>query len=420
VKGLSGERGGQGAAQRRLGEATVFALVVVNALGAVVDRQGQVLRGHLDERSSERRMLHDWAAKDAVGTQGNTTLTAVVTNQRMEPYALRQLTRQVHASMARAIQPFHTPFDGDVLFAATTAEVDEPTAQAPSVLGALASETVWDAVLTATAENYVGLRGFQPGDTIAGVNYSMGYRDTTVEYGDVQLVGSFDALGQRHDVVVGATRQKTTFDSYYAYGGLLGNVDINNIGAATYVTPNFNLVLNPFSRTSNVLVSYYAEATLRPVDRLTIVAGVRHDDFEVTNRVSRVKTPTDDVTVRVGGSFELLEGFNAYASYAESFIPQNGLMRNGNVIDPETATNYEVGVKGALLDNRVNVTAAMFWLTRQNVATADPANVPGQPAYVVPTGEQEHNGYEVNVRFAPNPAIRLRLATAMSMRASPR
>lgn len=258
-----------------------------------------------------------------------------------------------------------------------------------------------------TAENYIGLRGFQPGDTIAGVNYSMGYRDTTVEYGDVQLVGGFDALGRHHDIVVGATRQKTTFNSYYAYGGLLGNANINNLGAATYVTPNFNLVLNPFSRTSNVLSSYYAEATLRPVDRLTIVAGVRHDDFEVTNRVTRAKTPTDDVTFRVGGSFELLDGFNAYASYAESFIPQTGLMRNGSVIDPETATNYEIGVKGGLLDNRLNLTAAMFWLTRQNVATADPANVPGQPAYVVPTGEQEHNGYEINARFAPVPAISL-------------
>lgn len=149
VRGLSGEPGGQGAAQRQLGEAKVFALVVVNALGAVVDRRGQVVRGHLDKRSGDRRMLHDWAAEDAIGVKGATTLTAVVTNQKIDPYALRQLARQVHTSMARAIQPFHTPFDGDVLFAATTAEVDEPVAREPSVLGALASETVWDAVLNA-------------------------------------------------------------------------------------------------------------------------------------------------------------------------------------------------------------------------------------------------------------------------------
>jgi L-aminopeptidase/D-esterase-like protein len=65
------------------------------------------------------------------------------------PYReLTQLGRQVHASMARAIQPFHGLNDGDVLFAVSTAEVDNP-ALSSTVLAALASELAWDAVLSA-------------------------------------------------------------------------------------------------------------------------------------------------------------------------------------------------------------------------------------------------------------------------------
>ena len=80
---------------------------------------------------------------------GNTTLTVVATNRRLGDRELRQLGRQVHASIARAIQPFHALTDGDVLFAAATQEVaDDPAVPYP-VLAALACELAWDAVLSA-------------------------------------------------------------------------------------------------------------------------------------------------------------------------------------------------------------------------------------------------------------------------------
>lgn len=38
--------------------------------------------------------------------------TILITNQKLTQQELTQLGRQVHASMARAIQPFHTLFMG--------------------------------------------------------------------------------------------------------------------------------------------------------------------------------------------------------------------------------------------------------------------------------------------------------------------
>jgi hypothetical protein len=48
--------------------------------------------------------------------------------------------------MNRAIQPFSTEHDGDVLYAVTTDEVENPSLS-PMDLGVLASELAWDAVL---------------------------------------------------------------------------------------------------------------------------------------------------------------------------------------------------------------------------------------------------------------------------------
>lgn len=147
-----GEASGQGGAFRQVGPTKIALFSVVNAIGAIVDRDGQVVRGHLDRATGLRSPLLPGVEKRlAAGLPthppaGNTTLTVLVTNQRLDARSLRQLGRQVHASMARAIHPFHALVDGDVLFAVTTAEVDDPVLD-PVALGAVASELAWDAVL---------------------------------------------------------------------------------------------------------------------------------------------------------------------------------------------------------------------------------------------------------------------------------
>jgi L-aminopeptidase/D-esterase-like protein len=55
--------------------------------------------------------------------------------------------RQVHSSMARAIQPFHTPDDGDIRFTASTGEIAAEGIDS-TALGVVASEMAWDAVLS--------------------------------------------------------------------------------------------------------------------------------------------------------------------------------------------------------------------------------------------------------------------------------
>ncbi|GAB3468545.1 P1 family peptidase [Actinophytocola sediminis] len=142
------EFAGQGAAFGTFGEAKVLVATVVNAVGVIVDRDGRVVRGNYDQQTGERRHPSiDYASPAPVATPaGNTTLTVLVTNVRLTDVALRQLGVQVHSSMHRAIQPFHTELDGDTLFALTTDEVDLVGTAAG--LGTLASELAWDAVLS--------------------------------------------------------------------------------------------------------------------------------------------------------------------------------------------------------------------------------------------------------------------------------
>ena len=157
------QHSGQGGAFRQVGPTKIAVFTVVNALGVVVDRQGRRVRCGVDPAVRDcgtaaeylAATLQRRAARAAVpasdsapaGPSRNTTLTLVVTNQKLDFWALQRLAVQVHTSMGRGIQPFHTERDGDVLFAATTGEVAN-AALSPVDLGALASEVAWDAVLS--------------------------------------------------------------------------------------------------------------------------------------------------------------------------------------------------------------------------------------------------------------------------------
>ena len=152
------ESAGQGGAFRQIGRVKVAVFTVVNAVGAIVDRTGRVVRGNRAPESGLRTSfaadLLDGAAERKrrletapVSSSENTTLTLLAVNRRLRHLELERLAIQTHTSMARAIQPFHTEHDGDVLFAVGTGEVEgaELTLQD---LAVHAGEVAWDAVLS--------------------------------------------------------------------------------------------------------------------------------------------------------------------------------------------------------------------------------------------------------------------------------
>ena len=133
--GSGAEVAGQGGAYRVAGPTKILAFVVVNAYGCIVDRAGKIVRG---------KPAAPVAGREA--RSGNTTLSLVVTNQKLDRLQLQSIGRQVHASMARGIQPFHTRWDGDVNYMISTQDVANPELDEVT-LGELASDAMWDAIL---------------------------------------------------------------------------------------------------------------------------------------------------------------------------------------------------------------------------------------------------------------------------------
>lgn len=156
-----GMKGGVGSAALTVSGVTVAALVVVNALGDVVDpSNGRVLAGARQTDAGVE--LQDTVGSQLQGvstgmlsTGGNTTIGVIATDAVLNKSQAHRLAQMGHNGLARTIRPVHTPWDGDTLFALGTGQ--SGVAADMMLLSTLASEVTALAVLHAVA-SATGLR----------------------------------------------------------------------------------------------------------------------------------------------------------------------------------------------------------------------------------------------------------------------
>jgi L-aminopeptidase/D-esterase-like protein len=154
-------RGGVGIATLQAHGITMAAVVVVNAVGDVVDPDtGTVLAGArtspeaLDLAGTVAAILAG-APDDGAHAGTNTTIGVVVTDARLTKAQATRLAQVAHDGLARTIRPVHTPMDGDTLFAAATGTVSPevqdalPTEFLGLLLSVMAAEVTAQAVLRA-------------------------------------------------------------------------------------------------------------------------------------------------------------------------------------------------------------------------------------------------------------------------------
>ena len=157
-----GIKSGIGTASCNIGsDLIVAALVVVNAIGDVVDHKtGKILAGPRNEQDNgfvnTIELLTAGAftyRKNPLAT--NTTLGVVATNAKLTKEQVNKLAQMAQDGIARAINPCHTMYDGDAIFALSLGE----QAGDITVLGTAAAEAVSGAIV----------RAIQQAETVAGI-----------------------------------------------------------------------------------------------------------------------------------------------------------------------------------------------------------------------------------------------------------
>jgi len=110
-----GLKGGIGSAAAEDGELVVGALAAVNALGEIVDADGNPIAG---SRAPGRDQ-----DPPPPGQPGNTTLVVVATNATLTKERAHLLAQAAHEGISTAVRPAHTIWDGDTVFTLATGRV---------------------------------------------------------------------------------------------------------------------------------------------------------------------------------------------------------------------------------------------------------------------------------------------------------
>ena len=199
---------------------------------------------------------------------------------------------------------------------------------------------------------------------------------TDVNTFNAALNGKFQLLCRSHDVMLGAgySRQHRAAQ--------LSNTVWTNI--PNYFAWDGNIAQPTFTRSSDreivVLEKGLSAATrLRPTDDLSVILGARaswYDMLDTTTVLATGKSSVGNdlqvnrkITPYAGLVYDLNPQWSVYGSVTNIFNPQTYYKdASGNPLSPLTGLSKEVGVKGELLDGKLNTSVALFHIKQKNAA----------------------------------------------------
>lgn len=170
-----------------------------------------------------------------------------------------------------------------------------------------------------------------------------------------------------------------------------------NIFSPTYLTQrpildpsnNFNIGI-----TQSWHGAYFQDQVKLPYN-LHALGGFRYDNAVGRDTVANMTTSSEDrFTPRGGLLWQPIPWLSLYGSYTENFGASNTLFNlDGQRLPPQTAQQWETGLKTEFFEGRLRSTFAYFELTKQGIGAPDPANAFRSRAI----GEAETRGIEVDV-----------------------
>jgi iron complex outermembrane receptor protein len=253
---------------------------------------------------------------------------------------------------------------------------------------------------------------------------ALGNVDTQADYGydeDWTFAG-FDPIGYRSTDRYERDRQSTNVEvrATSTPDGLLFN-DSTSWTIGTYgLTQDVEFdrtytFAGPFdSRFEFDRAAVYGELQHRLRDNLTLVGGLRverHSASYSDNAGVRLRPKDTLVGGRLLAEWDLPNGALAYAGITRGY--KAGLFNTDGSLDadlreynPESLWNLEVGVKTTMLDDRLQLNAAVFWMERRDMQVATsivrvrPDNSAEFIDYTDNAAEGSNYGLELEVSFA--------------------
>ncbi len=212
----------------------------------------------------------------------------------------------------------------------------------------------------------------------------------------------FETYGVKHKVLLGGEYYTTYLhaDAAAEFVDKVPNVFTFNPNLSNVPTAFYDNAARGFQwNLDNTSQSIYLQDQMTLWEKLHILGGFRYDWMERKQELAYYSplekdTRSDDfVSPRVGILYEPLDWLSVFGSFSESFGPAiNYDGATQRIFDPESATQFEGGLKTTFFDGKFIANLAYFDLEK-NTFVADPNN----RAFVKPIQGQS-NGVEFDMQ----------------------
>lgn len=206
----------------------------------------------------------------------------------------------------------------------------------------------------------------------------------------LDLTGRFSTGAVAHTLLFGV-------DYFRVTDALIGNNCCDAAPPFNLFNPVYNPIPQVFDPANNFDLHFkqsfygiYVQDQIELPGNLHLLAGARYDNARGSSD-GVTTTHNDRITPRLGALWQPASNTSLYVTYTENFGASNSLFNPPDrQLPPQTAQQWEAGVKTEWLDGRLSATLSAFDLTKQNTAVADPQN----PNQQIAVGEARTKGFE--------------------------
>ncbi|KAA8734421.1 TonB-dependent siderophore receptor [Acinetobacter qingfengensis] len=224
------------------------------------------------------------------------------------------------------------------------------------------------------------------------------------------LTGKYYLFGQQHQLFGTISYNKEQHDSHWRWHIDETPYNVYTFQSSQISEPDWN---DSTILQSDVLNKNHIEqkaislgTQFNLLDRLHLIAGGRYTDFKAggdyqyytwAGAPDSEYGKNTDVNKKkfipyAGLTFDLSSTTSAYISHTEIFKPQSNIDSSSKLLDPVVGKNQELGIKSALFDGDLNLSAALFQIEQENRAIS----VSGTN-YSVPEGKVRSRGLDLEI-----------------------
>ncbi len=213
--------------------------------------------------------------------------------------------------------------------------------------------------------------------------------------GQVEAILDFDTGSVHHSLLTGIETSRYT-DEFTLDAFLLASVDL--FDPVEPGLPPFPLGSIGAGDARSIVVAPYAIDQITFAERLYILAGARLDNVDFDDQRTGRSSNDSKLSPMLGAAWAANDEVSIYANYSRSFAPPSP--RTFEDLAPEESKQVELGLKLRLLDGRLQATAAVYRLVRDNIA------IPDDNGFTQQIGNQRSSGFELELAAEPGRGFR--------------